>query len=73
MTENSDVKGKTTSIRVTSRASVKVSDSFYTFEYCEERSIPDEADIAYEREALWDTANTEVDKQIEDILSLYKK
>lgn len=67
------IKGKTTAIRVTSRASIKVSDSFYTFEYCEERSIPEDADVALEREALWAVANEEVDKQIEDVVNLYKK
>ena len=33
---------KITSIRATSRASIKVRDSFYTMEYCEERSIDPE-------------------------------
>lgn len=64
---------KTTSIRITSRASVKVSDNFYTVEYCEERSIPDGADVIKERALLWDDANNECDKQIEDILKVYKK
>lgn len=72
MTEET-IKGKTTAIRVTSRASVKINDSFYTFEYCEERSIPEDADVALEREALWSVANEEVDRQIEDVVNLYKK
>ena len=65
-------KAITTSIRITSRASVKVKDNFYTVEYCEERSIPEDADIEEERQALWDTCNGEVDGQIEDILKSYK-
>lgn len=66
-------KAVTTSIRATSRASVKVNDSFYTVEWCEERSIPEDADIAYERTCLWETCNNEVDNQIEDILKTFSK
>ena len=55
-----------TSIKATSRASVKIGDSYYTLEYCEERVIPDvdDIDIATERELLWNTVNAEVDNQI---------
>ncbi len=72
MTES---KLKTTSISVSSRASVKVGDSFYTVEYHEERCVPDteDVDLAVERKLLWDTCNNEVDAQIEDILKLMKK
>ena len=57
-----------TSIKATSRASVKIGDSYYTMEYCEERLIPDtdDIDIATEREILWNTVNNEVDTQIEE-------
>lgn len=65
-------KGVTTSIRITSRASVKVRESFYTIEYCEERSIPENADIVEERQALWDACNGEVDRQLEDIINSFK-
>jgi hypothetical protein len=64
---------KVTSIRATSRASVKVHDSFYTVEYCEERSIDPEDDVVEEREKLWNTCNSEVDAQIEDILKSFAK
>lgn len=66
----------TKSIRATSRASVKVGDSFYTVEYCEERCIPDDMndnDISKERTALWDTVNNECDNQIADILKTFSK
>ena len=68
-------KAITTNIRFTSRASVKVGDSFYTVECTEERVIPDieGVNIEAERELLWDTVNGEVDGQIEDILKTYKK
>lgn len=66
-------KAITTSIRFTSRASVKVGDAFYTIECCEERAILEGADIAKERELLWDVVNSECDKQVADILKTYKK
>ena len=34
-------KAQIKTIKATSRASVKVRDSYYTVEYCEERIIPD--------------------------------
>lgn len=63
----------TTSIRATSRTSIKVGDSFYTVEYCEERSIDPEDDIEEARTDLWETCNNEVDNQVEDILKAFKK
>lgn len=66
------IKGVTTSIRITSRASIKVKDSFYTIEYCEERSIPEDADIEEERANLWGVCNAEVDNQLEDIIKMSK-
>ncbi len=69
------IKGKTTSIKFTSRASVKVGDSFYTVEACEERTIPDLEDVNMEEERLnlWDTVNTECDNQIQEILKTFRK
>lgn len=64
--------GITTMIKVSSRASVKIKDNFYTIEYGEERSIPEGCDIEEERQNLWDTCNSEVDKQIEDIVKTFK-
>ena len=64
--------GVTTSIRITSRASIKVKDSFYTIEYCEERSIPEGADLEEERAGLWNLCNAEVDNQLEDIIKMSK-
>lgn len=64
---------KVMSIRATSRASVKVADSFYTVEYCEERSIDPEDSVEEERKKLWDTCNEEVDSQIEDILKSFSR
>lgn len=64
---------KVTSIRATSRASVKINDSFYTVEWCEERSVDEKDNIEEEREKLWETCNNEVDTQIEDILKSFSK
>jgi CTP:phosphocholine cytidylyltransferase-like protein len=62
-------------IKATSRASVKVGESYYTVEYSEERIIPDieEVNIEEERQLLWDDVNAECDNQIEDILKTFKK
>ena len=67
-------KAITTTIRATSRASVKIRDNFYTLEYCEERAIPDieGVDLDTEKRILWDAVNSEVDKQIEDIYNAVK-
>lgn len=64
---------KTTTIRATSRISTKIKDTFYTFEYCEERQIEDGDDVVAEREKLWNTCNSEVDNQVEETLKMYKK
>lgn len=58
-------------IVATSRASIKVKDSYYTMEYQEERLIPDSpaVDIEQERAMLWNTVNAEVDNQIEELIN----
>ena len=70
---------KTTSIKVTSRESIKCGENYFTVEYTEERAIcldgseinADEAELAQARKELWDTCNAEVDNQIEEIVKLY--
>lgn len=64
---------KTTTIKASSRASIKVNDNFYTIEWTEERSVDENDDIAEEREKLWSVANSEVDAQIQDILETFSK
>ena len=66
-------KAVTTTIRATSRASVKVKDNFYTVEYCEERSVPEDCNIEEERKLLWDDCNAEVDNQIQEIMDTFRK
>lgn len=72
---NYESKAIISSIQATSRASVKIQDSYYTVEYQEERVIPDVegVEIEEERRTLWDTVNAEVDSQIADILKTFKK
>ena len=59
---------KTTKITATSRASMKIRDSYYTLEYSEERVIPDVegVDLEAEKKALWDEVNTQVDVQMQE-------
>ena len=68
-------KAKTTLIRFTSRASVKIKDNYYTVEATEEKMIPDlpDIDLDMEKQLLWDEVNREVDLQIEDIWNEYNK
>ena len=63
---------KTTIIKATSRASIKVGDSIYTIEYGEERSVEDNDNLESERADLWETCNGEVDRQIEEIMQMFK-
>lgn len=65
-------KAVTTSITATSRASVKVKDCYYTVEFSEERSLPQDCDVEKERAILWDVVNTEVDNQVQDIVNMFK-
>lgn len=63
---------KVTVIKATSRASIKVGDSFYTVEFGEEKSIQDKDDIEAEKAILWEECNGEVDRQIEEIMQMFK-
>lgn len=63
----------TTSIKASSRMSVNIDKNYFTVEFTEERSVPQNCDLAKEREALWDAVNEEVDSQISLIYSTFKK
>lgn len=76
------MKVETTSIRITSRESIKEGENFFTVEYCEERMVQidpnasaeqTEAELAKAREELWDTCNNEVDMQVLEIKRLAKE
>lgn len=66
----------TTSIKATSKCTIKVRDNFYSVEFSEERGLQeglDEETLENERKLLWDAVNTSVDEQVADILKMYKK
>jgi len=61
---------KTTSIKFTSRASVKLNDSYFTFESTIEKQCPEnysEEDYIQAKQKLWDECNNEIDNQIIEI------
>lgn len=66
-----------TKIAATSRVSIKLRDTFYTFEYMEERKIPskelNKIDIEQERKMLWEECHAEVDAQVEEIIKAEQK
>ena len=70
-----EVKATIKTIKATSRASVKVGESYYTVEYSEKRIIPDidGVEIQKKKQFLWEDVNAECDGQIEDILKTFKK
>lgn len=61
-----------TVIKFNSRASVKIKEQYYTFEYGEERTIPDFncVNIDKEIQALTDDCNAVVDAQVKEIVDL---
>ena len=61
-----------TSIKVSSRASIKIRDNYYTVEYTEERSLPSDCNVEKERHLLWECANYECDNQIQEIKELFE-
>lgn len=68
-------KGEVTKITISSRASVNIGKNYYTFEYSEEKSFPQEKpedfDIEKERQLMWQEANMEVDNQIKETIDFY--
>lgn len=66
----------TTSIKFTSRASVKIGDSYYTFEATIEKSCPKDCtldDYEQAKADLWNECHGEVDKQIEETVEFLKQ
>lgn len=69
----------TTSIQAHSRISVKLNDTFYTFEFVEQREFPvdlmDESkiDLNKERKLLWHEVHAQVDKQVQDVVEMLKE
>ena len=61
----SKITGKTTTIRALVRIVPKIHDTFYSFEYSEERTVPEDCNLEEERTALFDTCYNTVAEQIE--------
>lgn len=74
--KNTDYQSKATvtNIKATSRVAIKIRDNFYTVEYTEERAIPDidGVDIEQEQNILFDSVNSIVDSQAEDIIKTFQ-
>lgn len=68
-------KARISKISATSRASVKIRDSYFTLEYTEERVIPEVegVDIEAERTLLWQTVNDQVDIQVNETIAAVKR
>lgn len=63
-------------IKFTSRASVKLGDSYFTFEACIEKTVPENLtneEYSQFKQAVWDEANMEVDNQIAETTEFLKK
>ncbi len=56
-----------------SRASVKIGNSFYTFEFGGEWFLEEGDDVNKCKKSAWDTCHTEVDKQIDEVVRLNKQ
>lgn len=69
-----EVKGKTTKITATSRCAIKIKDNYYTLELSEERVMPDDKSIDLDKEydALFNSINSEIDTQMQDVLNSIK-
>lgn len=64
-------QGITTSIKAESGVSIETKNGWYRFGFTEERIIPETANIEKEKEALWNSVNNEVDKQVDDIKAAF--
>ena len=77
MTDNYESIGEVTKLTVSSRASVNIGKNYYTFEFTQEKSFPlSKYGMNFnedkEKELMWQEANAEVDKQINEIVEYYK-
>ena len=67
---------KTTQMTMVSRASVKIGESYFTFEASITKSCPYNYNLDEYNEVkkeLWDEVNAEVDNQIADVREMLKK
>lgn len=70
--KNYESKFKTKEITASSRLSININKSYYTFEASETRqAIDDDFNISLEWEDLWKSVHEQVDKQAEDAINAY--
>ena len=64
---NYEIEGKTTTIHASVKITPKINNIFYSFEYGEERSVPENCDIEKEKAAIFDDCYQTVYSQIEEV------
>lgn len=67
-------KATVTTIKATSKVTLKIKDNFFSVEYTEERTVPDVdgVDIDAERECLFEDVNSVVDTQANEIRKTFR-
>ena len=67
-------KATVTSIKATSKVTLKIRDNFFSVEYTEERTVPDVdgVDIEAERKCLFNDVNAIVDEQADVIRKTFR-
>ena len=66
---------RTVTIRFTSRASVQIKGSYYTFEATIEKQCPEaytDSEYMQAKQELWDECNGEVDAQVEQVVDMLR-
>lgn len=72
MADEYRVKGIPTEIKATSRVAIKIKENFYTIEATETRTLPaEDVNMDAEYAALFDSVNSTVDAQCNDILHTF--
>lgn len=59
---------RTTMIKAENKVTVKIGESFYGFQYTEERAVSGDVDLETERKNLVDTVNGVIDAQIAELM-----
>lgn len=69
------IKGKTSKICATSRCAIHINDNYYTIEASEERTLDTEESVDLNKEwaDIFNSINTIVDNQCEEIVQTFKK
>ena len=70
--KNSDSSNRTKYISATSKISAELNNVWYAFSFTESREINDDSNIEDERVSLWNTVNSQVDTQVQDVIFALK-